>query len=164
MLNLEPIKARLARATPGPWETMPGESGRGAQFKYIGQSDCDFPVCEMFVIREKWGEDLCLIANAPTDLAALVEEVERLREQVEHNKATMLPILEEVARLKRQREVDQAQIKAYEKALGWYAEPANWIEQVDDRGRETTRWKWAADDGNMARHALAVWRESRKSV
>lgn len=81
--------------------------------------------------------------NAPADLAALVAEVERLR---------------------RQHEVDQAQLRGYEKALEWYANPANWIEQVDDRGRETMRWKWAADDGNMARHALAVWRESRKSV
>jgi radical SAM superfamily enzyme YgiQ (UPF0313 family) len=118
----------------------------------------------MSVINEKWGADMYLIANAPTDLVTLVEEVERLREQVEHNKATVLPILEEAARLRRQHEVDQAQIRAYEKALGWYAEPANWVEQVDDRGRETMRWKWAADDGNMARHALAVWRESRKSV
>lgn len=76
----------------------------------------------------------------------------------------LVDLVKEVERLRRQHEVDQAQIKAYEKALGWYADPANWIEQVDDRGRETLRWKWAADDGHMAKHALAVWRESRKSV
>jgi radical SAM superfamily enzyme YgiQ (UPF0313 family) len=141
---------------------MPSKN-KGGVDKFVGPPGCDFPVCEMFVIWEKWGNDMYLIANAPTDLAALVEEVERLREQVEHNKVTVLPILEEAARLRRQHEVDQAQIRAYEKALGWYAEPANWVEQVDDRGRETMRWKWAADDGNMARHALAIWRESRKA-
>ena len=73
-------------------------------------------------------------------------------------------LVAEVKKLQRQHEVDQAQIKAYEKALGWYADPANWVEQVDDRGRETLRWKWAADNGHMAKHALAVWRESREPV
>jgi hypothetical protein len=47
MLDLDPIKARLAAATPGPWVYS-----------------CN---------------DAYLIANAPTDLAALVAEVERLR-------------------------------------------------------------------------------------
>jgi radical SAM superfamily enzyme YgiQ (UPF0313 family) len=73
-------------------------------------------------------------------------------------------VISEIKRLRRQHEVDQAQIKAYEKALGWYADPANWIEQVDSRGRETTRLRWADDDGRMAKHALAVWHESRKPV
>jgi radical SAM superfamily enzyme YgiQ (UPF0313 family) len=159
MLDLGPIKARLAAATPGPWEAMPSKN-KGGVDKFVGPPGCDFPVCEMFVIWEKWGDDMYLIANAPTDLAALVEEVERLREQVEHNKATMLPILEEVARLKRQREVSQAQLRSYTKALQWYADPANWKEQVDDRGRDTLRFRWADDDGHMARHALSTWRQS----
>jgi hypothetical protein len=159
MLDLEPIKARLAAATPGPWEAMPGNDENGL-IKYIGPPGCDFPVCEMFVIRQKWGDDMYLIANARTDLAALVEEVERLRQEAEHNRSTMLPILEQVAALKRQREVDQAQIRAYEKALTWYALPENWREQVDDRGRETLRFRWADDDGHMARHALKVWSQN----
>jgi hypothetical protein len=77
--------------------------------------------------------------NAVDDIDALVEEVERLR---------------------RQREIDQAQIRAYERALTWYALPENWVEQVDDRGREDLRWRWADDDGHMARHALNTWRQS----
>ena len=162
MLNLEPIKARLAAATPGPWEMMPSKN-KGGVDRFVGPPGCDFPVCEMFVINEKWGDDMRLIANAPTDLAALVAEVERLREQVEHGKATMLPILEQVEALKRRHEVDQAQIRAYEKALTWYALPENWVEQVDDRGRETLRFRWADDDGHMARHALSVWRESKRA-
>ena len=161
MLNLEPVKARLAAATPGPWETMPGITG---QFVYIGAPGEDAPICKMFTARKKSDYDAHLIANARTDLAALVEEVERLRFEAEMHKAQMLPFLEQLESLNRRHEVDQAQIKAYEKALGWYADPANWIEQVDDRGRDTLRFRWADDDGHMAKHALAVWRESRESV
>lgn len=112
-LDLEPIRARLAAATPGltyPFANWP--------------------------LRPN---DAALIANAPADLAAVVAEVERLR---------------------RDREVDQAQLRAWGKALEWYAAPANWIENVDDRGRETLRWRWADDDGRMARHALDCWRQS----
>jgi hypothetical protein len=97
----------------------------------------------MFVINEKWGDDKYLIANAPADLAALVAEVERLR---------------------RDREVDHAQIRSYDAALRWYAAPENWAEQVDDRGRETLRWRWADDNGNMAKTALDRWRENKKKI
>jgi hypothetical protein len=141
MLDLEPIKARLAAATPGPWEAMPSKN-KGGVDRFVGPPGCDFPVCEMFVIWEKWGDDMYLIANAPTDLVTLVEEVERLRHQ---------------------HEVDQAQIRAYEKALTWYALPENWVEQVDDRGREDLRWRWADDDGHIAKRALSVWRESKRA-
>jgi hypothetical protein len=34
------------------------------------------------------------------------------------------------------------------------------VEQVDDRGREDLRWRWADDDGHIAKRALSVWRES----
>ena len=160
MLDLDPIKARLARATPGQW---------------IYRNTCEIwdperPICEIEgtsvvpldndVKVLPYGQDLDLIVNAPRDLAALVEEVERLRQDLEFEKAKVLPILEEVARLRRQNEVSQAQIRAYEKALTWYALPENWKEQVDDRGRDTLRFRWAEDGGEMARHALSVWRQS----
>jgi radical SAM superfamily enzyme YgiQ (UPF0313 family) len=98
---------------------------------------------EAIRMRERIPQAAEFITNCVDDIADLINEVERLQ---------------------RQHEISQAQIKSYEKALGWYADPANWIEQVDDRGRETMLWKWAEDGGDMARHALAVWRESRKSV
>ncbi len=60
MLNLAPIKARLAAATPGPWSVA--EIGG---FQTTGLK-----------------EDDELIVNAPADLAALVAEVERLRAKV----------------------------------------------------------------------------------
>lgn len=135
MLDLRPIKARMAAATPGQW---------------IYRNTCEIwdperPICEIEgtsvvpldndVKVLPYGQDLDLIVNAPRDLAALVAEIEHLR---------------------RQREVDQAQLRGYEKALNWYADAANWAEQVDDRGRETFRWRWAEDGGEMARHALSV--------
>lgn len=84
--------------------------------------------------------DADLLNTAPKDMVALVEEIERLR---------------------RDREVDQAQIRSYEAALKWYAAPENWAVQVDDRGRDTIRWRWADDDGRMAQTALATWQENK---
>jgi len=62
MLNLEPIKARLAAATPG-----------------LSHPFRDWPLKP---------DDAALIANAATDLTALVEEVERLRVRLEQLEAT----------------------------------------------------------------------------
>ncbi|PWJ22795.1 hypothetical protein ATK17_3964 [Branchiibius hedensis] len=95
-LDLDAVKARLAAATPGPWE-------------WIGDSfdDAEPFVCTHMTRWDEHGPDLVvaadhgktvlraegadwsamsgkhadgdLIANAPTDIAALVAEVERLR-------------------------------------------------------------------------------------
>jgi len=212
MLDLEPIKARLAAATPGPWVMMPSKN-KGGLGKFVGSPGCGFPVCEMFVIREKWGEDMRFIANAPADLAALMAEVERLRdflgamieawdlldpeydrdrvgyeilEGAASNARAYLAIepiklrarvpqsaefitnavddidtlVAEVERLRRQRAVDQDQIRSYARALNWYAEPANWVERIDDRGRDKLSFRWADDDGHMARWALSRWQQN----
>lgn len=50
------------------------------------------------------------------------------------------------------------------RALEWYAAPENWVEQADARGRGTMRWRWADDDGEVARLALAVWRRENEGV
>jgi len=154
MINLEPIKALATAAHIWLWWWDE------ASQKYAISTDAGNSVSVWAERRE----DAAAVCKNHKTLLALIEEVELLREHAELRKAQMLPFLEQLESLKRRHEVDQAQIKAYEKALEWYGSPANWVEQVDDRGRETMRWKWAADDGNMARHALAVWRESRKSV
>lgn len=92
-LDLEPIKARLAEATPGPWAAG-----------WSGDPDADGPdaAAPLNVISWNRGEvaDLAphpgchastweqvlrnaeLIAHAPSDLQALIAEVERLREPV----------------------------------------------------------------------------------
>ena len=71
--DIEAIKARLAAATPGPWALV------------------DFPVMFPRVqsiaedksnICETWGwADAKFIAHAPTDIAALLAEVERLQRE-----------------------------------------------------------------------------------
>ena len=69
-------------------------------------------------------------------------------------------LIAEVERLRRQRAVDQDQIRSYARALNWYAEPANWVERIDDRGRDKLSFRWADDDGHMARWALSRWQQN----
>ncbi len=75
--QLEAIKARAEKATPGPWYY--DEEGCRA---YIWQSGSLLDsVCHLQVSnRPGWRKDAAFIAHARTDLPALVEEVERLRE------------------------------------------------------------------------------------
>jgi hypothetical protein len=154
MLNLEPVKARLAEAAH-IWLWWWDEASQ----RYAISTDAGNSVAAWAERRE----DAAAICKDQKIFTALIEEVERLRELLEHRKAQMLPFLEQIESLKRQHEVDQAQLRGYEKALEWYANPANWVEQVDDRGRETLRFRWADDDGHMARRALSVWRESKRA-
>jgi hypothetical protein len=108
MLDLEPIKNRLAAATPGPWHSCPDD---GCKCHAVMCND--YPVAN--VVKGKWGDDFpsiriigdtsldlkaeafmdqitygevseqeamanrAFIREAPTDIAALIAEVERLR-------------------------------------------------------------------------------------
>jgi hypothetical protein len=83
MLDLEPIKKRLAEATPGPW----------ADDCFVGDDPYDDPDAAFVNIGDtRWSpntidipsglqrkSDASLIAHAPADIAALVHEVESLR-------------------------------------------------------------------------------------
>lgn len=72
MIDLAPIKARLEAATKGEWE---------ASGPYVFKGKNCFIICDTDVFPQKINEDnAALIAHAPVDLKALVEEVERLRE------------------------------------------------------------------------------------
>jgi hypothetical protein len=73
MLNLEPIKARLAAATPGPWEI--GEVCEDASRRFVSGAGL------IIATPRSWEGhyDAELISHAPSDLAALVAEVERLQ-------------------------------------------------------------------------------------
>lgn len=107
MLDLEPIKARLAAATPGPWSSCDDNA-----CKCTNVVCADYPIAN--VTKGKWGDEfpaIRLVGNAlenkaeaymemfeygevlehqamanrafiresPTDIAALIAEVERLR-------------------------------------------------------------------------------------
>lgn len=83
-LDLEPIKARIARATPGPWrvkETDPRSIHRGTvQVEEHGRVIETVAECYCGGYEGHGLRNAELVANAPTDLDALVAEVERLRE------------------------------------------------------------------------------------
>ena len=83
-LDLEPIKARIARATPGPWrvkETDPRSIHRGiVQVEEHGRVIETVAECYCGGYEGHGLRNAELVANAPTDLDALIAEVERLRE------------------------------------------------------------------------------------
>ena len=70
--DLAAIRARLAAATPGPWLRY----GDGTYEVYVDADQDDLPSVTHGSDRP---EDADLIAHAPTDLAALCDEVEWLR-------------------------------------------------------------------------------------
>ena len=87
-IDLEPIKARLAAATPGPWEPNiyserpPIVVAMTSHLPMVGRNGFREVICEHQSIHydSQVEANARLIANAPTDLAALIAEVERLRE------------------------------------------------------------------------------------
>ena len=76
MLDLEPIKARLAAASIGPWGVT-----RNDHYTYL-----DWPGGELAALvhdkmrgAEQAHADADFIGHAPADVAALIDEVESLR-------------------------------------------------------------------------------------
>lgn len=97
-IDLDAIKARIAARTPGGWELGDGwvytdpiydddtrltPIGRAAKF-----ADPERQAAEWERVRH----DLELIAHAPTDLAALVAEVKRLRTFVDGARLLHRPV------------------------------------------------------------------------
>ena len=70
---LDKIKARLAAATPGPWVLAPDRESI-TQTSHLTRDVWTIP---------RTHEDMELIAHAPSDLAALIAEVERLRQHAD---------------------------------------------------------------------------------
>lgn len=77
-LDLDPIRARLAAATPGPWysEWVPDDDW----IVVYGQPHGAYVCPEVCTLTDD--ADAEFIAHAPADIAALLAEVERLREQL----------------------------------------------------------------------------------
>lgn len=96
-LDLDPIKERLAEATPGPWDfhVLPQSVGitvATIHSEHGPRETCwtvDFPPEIGGMGTEKDAE---FIANAPEDIAALVAEVERLRGQIDAARAIHKPL------------------------------------------------------------------------
>ena len=80
MVDLDAIKARLNTATPGPWKV----AIRQPSYHYWSSHGIDAkddPVIEPSDYLSL--DDAEFIANTPSDIAALIEEVERLRGHID---------------------------------------------------------------------------------
>lgn len=81
-LDLEPIKAMLAAATPGPWRSE--KYGiYGPEYGVISD------IYDWSEDNPRNNEDMDLIAAAPTTIAALVAEVEANRAEIGRMRALM---------------------------------------------------------------------------
>lgn len=78
-LDLKPIEARLAAASEGPWQAEQEQLGARSKPVHIIWSKAHVVARCGSIGMPKAQEDTDLIAHAPTDLAALIQEVERLR-------------------------------------------------------------------------------------
>ena len=75
--ELKAIGARLEAATPGPWKELPKFKDR---FSAIVSPAGDAELGTWMVADTiRWSNDADLIAHAPIDIRALLDEVERLR-------------------------------------------------------------------------------------
>ena len=113
-LDLEPIKERLAAATPGPWKAKE-DSWDG----YSVVIDDNGPGVSIIAEQIGQGEDggrgdAEFIANAPEDIAALVAEVERLRATIHVLTSERDSALERNNDLIEQSEKQQSRLSAVE--------------------------------------------------
>jgi hypothetical protein len=99
-MDLEPIKKRLAAATPGPWraqefDSYPGDEGSAIVGGYsVGL--VAYAVRPDFGAASGYDEAQCdrdaqFIAHAPTDIAALIAEVEKLKAKLK--RLSTLPVV-----------------------------------------------------------------------
>ena len=95
-LDLEPIKERLAAATPGPWDFYVLPQSVGITVATIHSEQGPRETCWTADLPPEIGgmgteKDAEMIAHAPEDIAALIAEVETLRGQVEAVRALHRP-------------------------------------------------------------------------
>ena len=169
-LDLDPIKERLAAATPGPlgFSTAPAEGSSESPAEYVANAFTGYG--EMYVVWDTSTEgnpegyvltavtgdgprasaNAELYANAPSDLAALVAEVERLRATViveQNRRQPWVKLAHQNAQeVKRLRE----QIDAVRAATANHPDPC---EKHPDGDTVTCGWKSAYQD---VVHALEV--------
>lgn len=71
-MDLESIAARLAEATTGPWQRHGADVHAQAGLLFTGNDGSS-------EVRQQADADAEFVAHAPTDIAALLDEVNRLR-------------------------------------------------------------------------------------
>lgn len=114
MLDLRPIKGRLAAATPGPWSL---------DVTYFQPKSIWARVGKLFSADDATFADCDLIAHAPTDLASLVAEAERLRIAVDMYRRITGDNEAEIKRLRGAIQTHREQChKTYKVAQAWWDE------------------------------------------
>lgn len=164
MLDLDAIKARLAAATPGPWEEE--REGGGYPTGVVYGPDCTVTSCDSEPGTLHQCTNAIFIANAPTDIAALVAEVERLRKifddagQGELNVLALIDHYQDAAIAADERA--RARLLADSRAM-------DAAQSVVDKARELLSYDWqyrledcevgdsARNDARELEHAIAEW-------
>ena len=83
-VDLTPIRARMAKATPGPWRMQTAACDHEDEDENHTAIKGGGALVTECIPEES---DAILIANAPTDIAALCDEVEYLRAQLAQMRA-----------------------------------------------------------------------------
>lgn len=74
--RISEIRARLEKATPGPWQTWPEGTEESVESVSLGRF-----VCHLNSNVRQFREDAALIANAPADIAYLLARVDALTQE-----------------------------------------------------------------------------------
>ena len=148
-LDLEPIKERLAAATPGPWRVWhdpdPSKAGTAVETAWCyGDIEGD---TELITDYLPTGADAEMIAHAPEDIAALVAEVERLRAERDGDgdveSGTLWHAQRDVSRLRNElHQIEALRRKAEIRCESLEAQ----IDAVDGLHRKTPVYDTFADD------------------
>ena len=152
-LDLEPIKERLAAATPGPWRVWTDPDPTNVRATAVETAWCYGDIegdTELITDYLPTDADAEFIANAPEDIASLVAEVERLRATViveQNRRQPWVKLAHQNAQeVKRLRE----QVDAVRSATANHPDPC---EKHPDDDAVTCGWKSAYRD---VVHALEV--------
>ena len=149
-LDLEPIKERLAAATPGPWRVWTDPDPTKVRATAVETAWCHGDIegdTELITDYLPTDADAEMIAHAPSDLAALVAEVEQLRAERDGDgdveSGTLWHAQRDVSRLRNElHQIEALRRKAEIRCESLEAQ----IDAVDGLHRKTPVYDTFADD------------------
>lgn len=159
--QLNAIKQRTEKATPGPWIVAPEKCGPEGQGVY--ESDSFGCICEVGDPYPRGNnrpqENMEFIAHAREDVPTLVVEVERLRKELAQSKINQMDLVVDKADEKSQKReyiktvhLVNEENKRLRKALSYYADEKHY----EPYGAfNTGSCDITEDEGYIARQALA---------
>lgn len=132
--KIQEIRTALAEATPGPWKVYRdkslGETLIGTSYEHPQLKAPNSIVGHVFSVKGEYvyirDYDADLIANAPTYISYLLQQIDQvgeIRESLDVLKQQMIEIRNYTAKLKKQIEIK-------DKALEFYADEKNYMANV----------------------------------